>query len=82
MKLNEDLFPGFSNALVGYEVGHNQHLWMEHFVHGPKLPRTSEDLPGLWFGGDGVAPVGIAIEAAAGSGIVCAREIATTLSTG
>ena len=78
MKLNEDLFPGFSDALEAVEVGYNQHLWMEHFTHGPKLPRQARDIPGLWFGGDGAAPVGIAVEAAAGSGIVCAREIAAT----
>jgi phytoene dehydrogenase-like protein len=75
LKLNDELFPGFSRALEGVEIGSNRHLWMEQFSHGPKLPRRADDVPGLWFVGDGTAPVGIATEAAAGSGVVGAGEI-------
>jgi hypothetical protein len=74
-------FPGFAEATVHTGSGSSDHLWIEHFTHGPKLPRTTPDVPGLWFVGDGSGhPVyGIGFEAAAGAGVVGSREILAAL---
>jgi phytoene dehydrogenase-like protein len=83
MDLNEEFFPGFKEATEAIEVQHHRHLWMVPFVHGPKLPRCTKEVPGLWFVGDGSAPVvGMGVEAAAGAGVCGARDIAVALGTG
>ena len=75
-------FPGFAEATVHTGSGSSDHLWIEHFTHGPKLPRRTDDIAGLWFVGDGSGhPVyGIGFEAAAGAGVVGGREILEDLA--
>jgi phytoene dehydrogenase-like protein len=80
MDLNEEIFPGFKEATEAIEVQHHRHLWMVPFVHGPKLPRCTKEVPGLWFVGDGSSPVvGMGVEAAAGAGVLGARDILAAL---
>lgn len=76
----EDVFPGYRDALEATELLTHQYLWTASMTHGPKLPRTSSEIEGLWFVGDGSSPVySIGIENAAGAGINGAREIVNQL---
>lgn len=70
-------FPGFREAVeIVKSAVHTSEHWMDYITVGPKLPRRSPSLGGLWYVGQGVAPiVGFWTEAAAGSGVMGAREI-------
>jgi phytoene dehydrogenase-like protein len=72
----EEVFPGYHDAVEATDVLVHRHLWQGSMTHGPKLPRTSPGVKGLWFVGDGSSPVlAIGLEYAAGAGILGAREI-------
>lgn len=78
--LLETLFPGYKDAVEATDVLVHRHLWQSSMTHGPKLPRSSKEVGGLWFVGDGSAPVlSFGIEYAAGAGILGAREILGSL---
>jgi hypothetical protein len=77
ISLNEELFPGLKEATEAIDIQQHKHHWLGPLVYGPKLPRTTDEIPGLWFVGDGSGPVvGIAMDAAAGAGVHGARQIA------
>lgn len=78
--LGEELFPGFTKATSTVTTQQHRHHWMSPVTHGPKIPRTVGDLPGVFFVGDGSAPVaGLGCDAAAGAGVLGARDILTAL---
>jgi phytoene dehydrogenase-like protein len=78
--LSEQLFPGFTAATEATAIQRHRHHASAPLLHGPKLPRTTDEIPGLWFVSDGSAPVaGVGVDAAAGAGVLGAREIATAL---
>ena len=80
--LNEELFPGFTAATEATAVQRHRHHWLGQLSYGPKLPRRSDEIPGLWFVGDGSAPVVgiVGIELAAGAGISGGNDIAASLA--
>ncbi|HVW34335.1 MAG TPA: FAD-dependent oxidoreductase [Acidimicrobiia bacterium] len=78
--LLEELFPGYHDAVEATDVLVHRHLWQSSMTHGPKLPRRSAAVPGLYFVGDGSRPVlSIGIEYAAGAGILGAGDILADL---
>jgi phytoene dehydrogenase-like protein len=78
--LNEDLYPGYNDAIEDVGVLSHRHHWSAPFLAGPKLPRTVADVDGLWFVGDGSTPIdGVYFEAAASAGILGARSIVESL---
>jgi predicted NAD/FAD-dependent oxidoreductase len=78
--LQEDMFPGFNAATIERKEMTHKHHWLNPLTHGPKLPAQSRDLPGLYFAGDGSAPIlGIGVEGAGQAGTIRARQIASDL---
>jgi phytoene dehydrogenase-like protein len=78
--LQEDMFPGFNAATIERKEMTHKHHWLNPLTHGPKLPAQSSDLPGLYFAGDGSAPIlGIGVEGAGQAGTIRARQIASDL---
>jgi hypothetical protein len=75
----EFYFPGYKDAIrVEDTTTHKSgHLWFDHLTVGPKLPRKSESIDGLWFVNEASVPVyGTFMEAAASAGILGARSMA------
>jgi phytoene dehydrogenase-like protein len=80
LDLQEELFPGFADATVELKTMTHKHHWLNPLTHGPKLPAQSADVPGLYFAGDGSAPIqGIGVEGAGQAGAIRARQIAADL---
>jgi hypothetical protein len=80
--LMESIWPGYESAAgVTERFGHKSgHLWFEPLCVGPKLPRCIDSIAGLWFVGEGSAPVeGVWMEASASAGILGAREMAASV---
>jgi phytoene dehydrogenase-like protein len=80
--VTDSLYPGFRNAVVEYAT--EQHpQFITPALTGPKLPRKSPSIRGLWFVGEGSTPVdGMYGEGAASAGILGARSIAGHLCAG
>ena len=77
ISVNNELWPGFADAVVDSAVQQHRHGWSTAMLSGPKLPRRVESVDGLWFVGDGSTPVGgLWVEAAASAGVLGARSIA------
>ena len=73
----EKLYPGYRDAIETATTQEHKHHWMGPLSHGPKLPRRSASVEGVWFVGDGSAPLlGVGVEAAASAGVMGARAIA------
>jgi hypothetical protein len=80
--LNEELYPGFKGAIVDMVKDSHKHHWLSPLHVGPKLPRTVDSIPGLWFVGDGSTPVGgVYSEAATSAGMLAARAMCGSKST-
>ena len=78
--LQEELFPGFRDAIEAVDYQRHHHYWMNPMCHGPKLPSQSDTIRGLWFAGDGSVPIGgFGVEAAASAGVLRGRQIAAAL---
>lgn len=72
--------PGYRDATI--VVDNRSHdagdLWLDNLFAGPKLPRTAESVPGLYFVAHGSKPnYGLYMEAGASAGVLGARQIAT-----
>ena len=81
LALQDEMFPGFARAARATETLTHRHYWLDTLTHGPKLPARSAEIDGLWFAGDGSAPiVGIGVDGAAGAGITRARQVAAALA--
>jgi hypothetical protein len=77
--VNESLFPGYKDAVgaVGVTAHASSHLWFDHVLVGPKLPHRSHSVEGLWFVGEGSAPIaGMWMDSASSAGMLGARELA------
>jgi phytoene dehydrogenase-like protein len=80
LDIQEEMFPGFNNATVERKEQTHKHHWLNPLTHGPKLPAQSVEYPGLYFAGDGSAPImGIGVEGAGQAGSIRARQIAADL---
>ncbi len=78
----EALYPGYSDAIVSFKTQEHRHHWMSPLAHGPKLPRRSAAVRGVWFVGDGSAPLlGVGVEAAASAGVLGGREMADAITS-
>jgi glycine/D-amino acid oxidase-like deaminating enzyme len=77
--ITESLYPGFKDAILSStSTEHPQ--FVTPFLTGPKLPRRSPSVPGLWFVGEGSFPVdGCFVDGAASAGVLGARSIADFL---
>jgi phytoene dehydrogenase-like protein len=74
--LCEDEFPGWKSAITRRRLIHRRDDWLNHCYVGPKLPRRSPTIAGLWFVGESTEPVGgIALEQAAFAGYDGAKAI-------
>jgi phytoene dehydrogenase-like protein len=72
------VIPAYRDAVIEVKtLVHTSEAWLDYVTVGPKLPRRSGSLDGLWYVGQGAAPLaGCWTEAAAGSGVLGARAIA------
>ncbi|WP_205870932.1 FAD-binding protein [Mycolicibacterium holsaticum] len=72
------VIPGYRDAVIEVKtLVHTSEAWLDYVTVAPKLPRRSGSLDGLWYVGQGAAPLaGCWTEAAAGSGVLGARAIA------
>lgn len=71
--------PGYADATIeAANYSHKGgHLWFENLFVGPKLPRKSDAVDGLYFVSQGSKPnLGFYMEAGASAGILGARQIA------
>ncbi|HEX3610926.1 MAG TPA: NAD(P)-binding protein [Sporichthyaceae bacterium] len=77
--VTENIYPGFRDSIVDF--GSMQHpLLVTTFLTGPKLPRRSDSIEGLWFVGEESTPVdGIYTEGAASAGVLGARAMRDTV---
>ena len=76
----DQLHKGYADHIVTLKTQVHRHHWMSPLSHGPKLPRRSTAVEGLWFVGDGSAPLlGVGVEAAASAGVMGGRDIAHAL---
>lgn len=77
--MTESFFPGFQAAKSAekrYSPNRPGNLWFGPLCAGPKMPRTSESIPALWFVGEGSTPTcGVYMEGAASAGILGARQM-------
>lgn len=75
-QVNEELYPGYTDALIASQTQNHRHHWADPLHLGPKIPRTINSVKDLWFVGDGSAPIaGIFMDTAASAGILGARGI-------
>lgn len=73
---NELLYPGFRDAIVATATTTHRHHWSIPLLAGPKLPRRSTSVHGLWFVGDASMPVGgLFVDGAASAGMLGAQAI-------
>jgi glycine/D-amino acid oxidase-like deaminating enzyme len=78
-KQADQQFPGLIDAIEETAEVSTRHHWFAPLCVGPKLPRASESVDGLFYVGDGSRPcAGIWTEAAASCGILGARDILTS----
>jgi phytoene dehydrogenase-like protein len=78
----ERIFPGFEKVTTESRAWQEKRYSAAAQAHGPKLPRTVEDIAGLWFVGEGSEPgVGLlGSEAGAASGLDGANQIVRSLA--
>jgi hypothetical protein len=73
---NEALYPGFRGAVEATGTTTHRHHWSIPLLAGPKLPRRSTTVRGLWFVGDASMPVGgLFIDGAASAGMLGAQAM-------
>ena len=79
--ITEQHFPGYMEATVATATQSHRHHWLIPLSCGPKLPRTTEELPHLWFVGDSSVPLEgiLGIEGAMGAGVMGARGMLASL---
>jgi phytoene dehydrogenase-like protein len=76
----EEEFPGWTAAIGTRACIDRRHHWMNPCYTGPKVPRRSPTIDGLWYVGESTEPVaGIALEQATYAGYSGALEIAGVL---
>ena len=74
--------PGYKAATIETRnVSHKPgHLWFENMLHGPKLPRRSSSVDGLWFVSQASRPThGMYMEAGSSAGVLGARAMVAEL---
>jgi glycine/D-amino acid oxidase-like deaminating enzyme len=75
--LQERLYPGLENATVQRATQVHPYGWLNPSTHGPKLPGRCEEIPGLYFAGDGSTPtMSFGVEGAGQAGRLRALTIA------
>lgn len=75
-KTANEMIPGLEEATEDMVQMGNRHHWFAPTCIGPKLPRLSPSVAGLYYVGDGSRPSGgVWTEAAASCGILGARDI-------
>ncbi len=80
LKLQERLYPGLEDATVERATQVHPYGWLNPSTHGPKLAGRCEDIPGLYFAGDGSTPtMSFGIEGAGQAGRLRAITIAEDL---
>ncbi|GAA0623836.1 hypothetical protein GCM10009547_28650 [Sporichthya brevicatena] len=75
--VNDELFPGYTDAIVGTATVNHKYLWFTTGWVGPKLQRAVEEVDGLWLVGDSTFPAAgmSSMDAACGAGVLGARAI-------
>lgn len=82
LALQERLFPGFESATVERATQVHPYGWLNPSTHGPKLAGRCDEIPGLYFAGDGSTPtMSFGVEGAGQAGRLRARMIAEDLLT-
>jgi hypothetical protein len=81
LDLQERLYPGFRNATVELKTQVHPYGWLNPSTHGPKLPGRCDEIPGLYFAGDGSTPtMSFGVEGAGQAGRLRALTIAEDLA--
>jgi phytoene dehydrogenase-like protein len=81
--LQERLFPGLEAATVERATQVHPYGWLNPSTHGPKLPGRCEEIPGLYFAGDGSVPtMSFGVEGAGQAGTLRAITISEDLAAG
>jgi hypothetical protein len=81
VELQERLYPGFEEATIERSTQVHPYGWLNPSTHGPKLPGTCPEVPGLYFAGDGSVPTrSFGVEGAAQAGTLRANTIADDLA--
>lgn len=81
LKVAEDQYPGFKEATgaVGNFAHKPGHLWYGQSTAGPKLPRRSTSVDGLWYLSEATEPAGGCwMEHSASNAILAARAMTPT----
>jgi len=79
--IQEELFPGYTEATVTQKIQNHKHHWLGPLLFGPRLPSRDPQIAGLWYAGDGSRPVGgLGVEAAASAGMIRGEAIADDLA--
>jgi len=80
LALQERLYPGFEAATVQRATQVHPYGWLNPSTHGPKLPGRCDEIPGLYFAGDGSTPtMSFGVEGAGQAGRLRAITIAKDL---
>jgi phytoene dehydrogenase-like protein len=75
-RYNEELFPGYTDAMEETVTIRHRQLWMVPLAIGPKMPRKADGIAGLWFVSNSSTPLTeVYLEGAACAGILGAREM-------
>jgi len=81
LAVTEEMHPGYTDAIVD-SVRMQYPTWQTPYTCGPKMPRSVDSVPGLYFVGEGSTPTcGMYMEGAASAGILGARAIAAAART-
>jgi phytoene dehydrogenase-like protein len=74
----ERIFPGFEKVSIESDAWQENRYSLAAQAYGPKVPRTVEDITGLWFVGEGSEPAAglLGGEAGAATGLSGADDIA------
>jgi hypothetical protein len=81
LSLQERLYPGLEDATVERTTQVHPYGWLNPSTHGPKLRGRCEEIPGLYFAGDGSTPtMSFGVEGAGQAGRLRALTIAEDLA--